>query len=78
VENKAKELGIKVIFVDPQYTSQRCSRCGHIDKENRLTQARFVCTACGFEENADYNASQNLAIKGIDLIIEKELGAKSE
>ena len=78
VENKAKELGIQVVFVDPQYTSQRCSRCGHIDKENRLTQARFVCTACGFEENADYNASQNLAIKGIDLIIEKELGAKSE
>lgn len=78
VENKAEELGIKVIFVDPQYTSQRCSRCGHIDKKNRLTQARFICTECGFDENADYNASQNLAIKGIDHIIEKEMDAKSD
>lgn len=78
LKNKAEEVGIRVELVNPKYTSQRCSRCGYLDKENRLTQAQFVCLKCGFEENADYNASQNLAIKNIAEIIEKELDAKSK
>ena len=43
------------------YTSQKCSRCRHIDKENRQTQEKFVCTECGFELNADHNAAVNIA-----------------
>ena len=43
------------------YTSQTCSRCGHVDKENRQTQEKFVCTKCGFELNADHNAAINIA-----------------
>ena len=43
------------------YTSQKCSRCGHIDKENRQTQEKFVCTQCDFELNADHNAAINIA-----------------
>jgi putative transposase len=46
--NKAAEYGIEVHKVDPQYTSQRCSNCGHIDKDSRLDQATFICTACGY------------------------------
>ena len=78
IEAKAKEYGIKVVKVDPRYTSQRCSRCGHICKENRPNQAQFSCVNCGYKENADFNASQNLSIKGIDKIIKKELGANQE
>lgn len=37
------------------------NRCGHIDKENRQTQEKFKCTKCGFELNADHNASINIA-----------------
>lgn len=66
---KAEEAGIKVIKVDPRYTSQRCSRCGHIAKENRKTQELFECVNCGFKCNADYNASQNISIPSIDTII---------
>lgn len=82
IEYKAKEHGIELKLVDPQYTSQRCSRCGHIDKQNRPKeekgQAFFQCVACGFSANADYNASLNLATKDIEQIIKKELRAKAE
>lgn len=78
IEYKAKEKGIKIVYIDPKYSSQRCSKCGHIDKENRKTQSSFVCLKCGFEENADYNASQNIGIKDIDKIIENDLSSKCE
>ncbi len=78
IETKAKERGIVVRKIDPQYTSKRCSRCGHIDDDNRKTQAQFVCTKCGFKANADYNASQNISIKNIDTLIKEYMGAKSE
>jgi putative transposase len=51
----------RVERIKPQYTSQRCSTCGHVDAESRESQARFVCTACGFTLNADVNAARNIA-----------------
>lgn len=73
IEYKAKEVGIKVVYIAPRYTSRRCSKCGYIDSENRPTQAKFTCLKCGFEANADYNASQNIGIKNIDKIIAESL-----
>ena len=61
IEYKAEREGIKVRYIDPAYTSQTCARCGHVDKENRQTQEKFICTKCGFELNADHNASINIA-----------------
>ena len=61
IEYKAEREGIKVRYIDPAYTSQTCARCGHIDKDNRQTQEKFICTECGFELNADHNASINIA-----------------
>ena len=69
IEYKAQEVGIKVVYIDPHYTSQRCSKCGYISKDNRTEQALFLCQKCGYKTNADYNASQNIAIKDIDKII---------
>lgn len=71
IEYKAKQAGIDVIYINPQFTSQRCSKCGYISKDNRKTQAQFCCQKCGFEANADYNASQNIAIKDIENLISK-------
>ena len=76
IEAKAKENGIAVVKIKPEYTSQRCSRCGNIDPDNRKTQADFRCTSCGFHANADYNASQNIAIKNISEIISESIGAR--
>jgi len=78
ITNKAKEHGIAVVKIDPRYTSQRCSKCGHIDPANRPRQEEFCCTACGYACNADYNASQNISIKGIEKIIQKMLSAKAD
>lgn len=59
---KAQEAGIDVLFINPKFTSQKCSVCGHIDAENRKTRDNFKCLNCGFEENADINAARNIAI----------------
>jgi transposase len=51
----------RVEKINPAFTSQRCSACGHVDAKSRESQARFVCTACGFACNADVNAARNIA-----------------
>ena len=51
----------RVEKVNPAFTSQRCSACGYVDAKSRESQARFVCTACGFACNADVNAARNIA-----------------
>ena len=43
------------------YTSQKCSRCGHTENKNRLTQRCFKCQKCGYTINADLNAAFNIA-----------------
>ena len=51
----------RVEKVNPAYTSQRCSACGHVDAKSRESQARFACTACRFVGHADVNAARNIA-----------------
>ena len=46
-------------------TSITCNVCGYRDKENRQSQARFVCLKCGHSENADLHAAKNIAAKHI-------------
>ena len=53
-----------LVAVPPQNTSITCPRCGHIAKENRRAQARFVCGGCGFEENADLVGAMNVLAAG--------------
>jgi IS605 OrfB family transposase len=64
LEYKARRAGVPLVYVDPAYTSQQCSECGHIDRKNRVDQATFACRACGFLTNADDNASHNIDRKG--------------
>ena len=61
---RAEKLGKHVLFVTPKYTSQRCWQCGHISKKNRKNQSVFSCRRCGFELNADLNASRNMSDYG--------------
>lgn len=63
---KAMAKGCQVVYVDARYTSQRCSKCGHIHKGNRQKQSKFKCRNCGFQLNADLNASKNIVLKYLE------------
>ena len=61
---KAEAAGVPLVSVDPAYSSQECSGCGHVAKGNRPNQSTFSCIACGVSLNADVNAGKNLAHRG--------------
>ena len=64
LEYKQDWAGGELIAIPPQYTSQRCSCCGSVSKENRKTQAKFACIVCGYQANADLNAAINILAAG--------------
>jgi putative transposase len=51
----------RVEKINPAYTSQRCSACGHVAADSRESQALFRCVACGYVCHADVNAARNIA-----------------
>lgn len=63
----------RVEKIDPAYSSQRCSACGHISAESRQSQALFACIACGHTSNADLNAARNIAagraVRGAETLV---------
>ena len=77
IEYKAAASGVEFAAVDPAYTSQTCNACGHISRENRKSQDRFVCVECGHTENADINAAKNILRRGkVELAAQKAKPAK--
>jgi len=52
---------IRYVTVPAAYSSQECSKCGYVDRTNRPTQEKFTCKFCEYTENADVNASKNIA-----------------
>jgi putative transposase len=67
--SKAESADREVIAVNPANTSRTCPapECGHLAKENRLTQADFVCVICGYTANADVVGALN--VKRIGLVL---------
>jgi putative transposase len=64
LEYKQAWRGGLVVAVPPGNTSRTCPVCRQVSAENRRTQARFACVACGFEENADRVGAINVLAAG--------------
>jgi len=63
---KAEALGKVLVFVNPRYTSQKCSNCNKVEKSNR--KGSWYSCGCGFQLHSDLNASRNIANLGISEI----------
>lgn len=64
---KAVIAGVPVLLVPPAYTSQTCSRCGHVHPvkgKSFRSGKKFKCGHCGLEHDADINAAKNIAALG--------------
>ncbi|MHA2274803.1 MAG: transposase [Candidatus Kariarchaeaceae archaeon] len=65
IEYKAKEKYIEMVYANPAYSSQQCSKCRYISRNNR-NRSTFACVFCGFKLNTDLNASRNIENKYFD------------
>jgi IS605 OrfB family transposase len=61
LEYKGIQSGVKVIAVNPRYTSQTCHQCLHIGLR---TAKNFKCGNCGWHGDADLNGSLMIKILG--------------
>ena len=64
LDAKAEEAGRQFIKVNPAYTSQTCSQCGHRQKMP-LSERIFDCPCCHVHLDRDLNAALN--IRGLGL-----------
>ncbi len=60
-----EELGIKIIWINPAYTSQTCDRCGWVDKKNRHGR-EFLCRWCQHNIHADVLGARNGRVRSSD------------
>src|SRR5205823_9309601 len=69
---KAEEAGRSSVAVNPAYTSQTCSVCGHRQKMP-LDVRVFACPCCSVQLDRDLNAALNiraLGLQGLGLSVE--------
>ena len=68
LEYKVQWNGGILLAVPPHNTSRTCPCCGYVSKENRQTQAKFLCVACGYENHADVVGAINILERGYRLL----------
>ena len=61
---KANLVGSKVVKVSAEYTSQRCIKCGTIDKNQRKKEIHEYQCQCGYKSNDDRIAAMNIQLLG--------------
>lgn len=58
IEARAQSAGVRIVYVDPEFTSRCCNRCG----EPGIRRGKeFFCPRCGYADHADVNAAFNIA-----------------
>ena len=78
LDYKAPQYGTEIMVVDPAYTSQKCSACGNVSKNSRVSQDTYVCTSCGHTEHADTNAAKNILKSAFPNAILNTTGERSD
>ena len=81
LEQYCEMQGIKVMLVNPAYTSQCCPFYNNRDKRHRKSKV-FKCRTCGSTEDADTHASKNMKLLGLAglysiRLLKQELAEKS-
>jgi len=66
IRTLCERSGVPFMLVDAKYTSQKCIRCGYIDKKNR-NGSRFTCLRCGYQADADILAAMNIGRAAMDI-----------
>lgn len=61
---KAVWAGRKFVAVNPAYTSQDCSQCGHRKTDLTLADRTYTCSCCGAVLDRDLNASLHIVRVG--------------
>src|SRR4028119_1304204 len=78
LEYLAAKSGKRLDKVNPQYTSQTCSKCSYVDRDSRNGE-KFICTNCGHIDDANRQAARNVktqAIEAYGLTIVKKIRSK--
>lgn len=65
LEYKCRWYGKQLIAVSPNYTSQECSNCHHLDGKKTLDIREWTCSNCGAHHDRDINAAQNILNRGL-------------
>ena len=67
-QQTAEMHGHAVIKIPPEYTTQKCSACGHVSPDKiRLGVEAWDCPYCGAHHARDHNAAINILYKGLAL-----------
>ncbi|MEN8218991.1 MAG: RNA-guided endonuclease TnpB family protein [Pseudomonadota bacterium] len=69
LEYKSKHFGNWISVIDRWFpSSKKCSNCGNIIEELKLSQRTYECNSCGLKLDRDFNASINIKKEGIRLL----------
>ena len=62
---KAESAGAVVVPINPMHTSQKCSKCGSIRKDLKLSDRIYHCDTCKHTMDRDLNAAINIRNMGL-------------
>lgn len=66
LEYKCRWYDKQLIIAQPNYTSQECSSCHHIDGKKTLDIREWTCSKCGVHHDRDINAAKNILAKSLE------------
>ena len=74
---KAEMMDSTVVKVDAYYTSQRCPKCGVVDKQARNHATHeYHCEHCGYTSNDDRIGAMNIQLLGTNWVTDKSTSFK--